>query len=512
MPESRGAKTAWQPSCILQHHSTAFMKSAKRCTRGDSGGKYMKCFSNRENHKNSGIKEAAIWLLPLLGMVFLLWYIKNAACDVVYSDYIRLVNSYLPDVYNPKKFFVADVLTRIPVNYLGRIINVQFFGFSITFDRVLGVISVGLAAWCFSAYSRQLKISVSWFIALMVVMFSLNKWEMLTNGSGWSHFFAFSCFFYHQILFDRYYRGQEKKWDKTRLMLLPWLIILGTAGPYCAVYAATMILVFGAAAFLDPGPKRKSYICFLFCTLIPLLLYILSNSFAVEEHAGATGRSLGQILADHPTFPLRFILKSLAGMFIGGEELQQWIQNGWISNEIVYLLGAVLMAGYLWSLWLNIKFEIYKKTLFPLILLVSGGANHLLIFLSRYIFEKEDYALSSRYALQFQVGVLGILLTFALVNRNLKRFAVVFETAFCIAILLGNGYTTYREIQKAPYREENFEKMAVMAPAIPSMTEEELKEHSKEIDALYEYKKGTDKIQEAFRILEENHLNIFRDK
>ena len=27
-------------------------------------------------------------------------------------------------------------------------------------------------------------------------------------------------------------------------------------------------------------------------------------------------------------------------------------------------------------------------------------------------------------------------------------------------ILLGNGYTTYREIQKAPYREENFEKMA----------------------------------------------------
>ena len=84
--------------------------------------------------------------------------------------------------------------------------------------------------------------------------------------------------------------------------------------------------------------------------------------------------------------------------------------------------------------------------------------------------------------------------------------------AFCIAILLGNGYTTYREIQKAPYREENFEKMAEMAPAIPAMTEEELKEHSKEIDSLYEYRKGTDKIQEAFRILEENHLNIFRDK
>lgn len=179
------------------------------------------------------------------------------------------------------------------------------------------------------------------------------------------------------------------------------------------------------------------------------------------------------------------------------------------------------MAGYLWSLWLNISLKLYKKTLFPLILLVSGGANHLLIFLSRYIFEKEDYALSSRYALQFQVGVLGILLTFALASQirrkhinggRLKRIMAVLETAFCIAILLGNGYTTYREIQKAPYREENFEKMAVMAPSIPSMTEEELKEHSKEIDNLYEYRKGTEKIQEAFRILEENHLNIFRNK
>ncbi len=495
-----------------------------------AGGDHMKLPGNRDKKIIDGTDRTAFrenmnhgvfYLLPLLGLAFLLWYIKNAACDVVYSDYIRLVNSYLPDVFNPKKFFVADVLTRIPINYLARIINVKLFGFSITFERVLGAVSVSLAAWCFSAYSRQMKINVTWFIAFMIVMFSLNKWEMLTNGSGWSHFFAFACFYYHQILFDRYYRGKEGKWDKTKLMLLSWLIVLGTAGPYCAIYAVVMILASAAAALLDSGSKRKDYITFLFCTLAPLLLYILSNSFAVEEHAGATGRSLGQILADHPTFPVRFILKSLAGMFIGGEELQQWIQNGCISNKIIYLLGVILMTAYLWSLWLNISLGIYKKTLFPLILLVSGGANHLLIFLSRYIFEKEDYALSSRYALQFQVGILGILLTFALASKiprkhiggpQLKRAIPVLEAAFCIAILLGNGYTTYREIQKAPYREENFEKMAVMAPSIPSMTEEELKEHSKEIDNLYEYHKGTEKIQEAFRILEENHLNIFRNK
>ena len=59
---------------------------------------------------------------------------------------------------------------------------------------------------------------------------------------------------------------------------------------------------------------------------------------------------------------------------VGGEELQQWIANGCISNKIIYLLGVILMVGYLWSLWLNISLGIYKKTFFPLILLVSGGA------------------------------------------------------------------------------------------------------------------------------------------
>ena len=93
-------------------------------------------------------------MLPVLGVLFCLWYVKNATCDVVYSDYIRLVNSYLPDVYDPDKFFVPDVLTRIPINYLCRIVNVELFGFSITFERVLGVVSLGLAGWAFGIYCR----------------------------------------------------------------------------------------------------------------------------------------------------------------------------------------------------------------------------------------------------------------------------------------------------------------------------------------------------------------------
>ena len=49
--------------------------------------------------------EKRIWdylmVCPVLGTVFLFFYIKTASEDVVYSDYIRLINSYLPDTLSP---------------------------------------------------------------------------------------------------------------------------------------------------------------------------------------------------------------------------------------------------------------------------------------------------------------------------------------------------------------------------------------------------------------------------
>ncbi len=487
-----------------------------------------------ETNRRDLYRKALCLLIPAAGLIFLLWYIKNSTCDVIYSDYIRLVNSYLPDIYNPDRFFVPDVLTRIPINYLGRIINVELFGFSITFDRVLGAVSLALAAWVFSLYFIRRKLGIIWFCLAMAVMFSLNKWEMLTNGSGWSHFFAFACFYYHELVFDRVWTGQEKKGDPLRLILLPVFIILGTAGPYCAIYSVVMILASGAGIVRDlcrkkpdrahrgiKGQERTKafgresfrYLVFLLAVLIPLLLYILSNSFAVEEHAGATGRSLGALLADAPSFPVRFLLKSLAGMLVGGEELLLWISEGKITDFFCYLLGFFVAAGYLWALWLNLRHRIYERTLFPMMLLTGGALNHVLIFLSRYIFEKENYALSSRYALQFQVGILGIILTFALtvqMKRGICTASRIFGAVFCIAILLGNGYTTYREIEKAPYREARFEAMRELAPLMPHLTDEEMMEMEPSAPDLYEYRKGTDRLRKAFEILEENHLNVFR--
>ena len=110
--------------------------------------------------------------------------------------------------------------------------------------------------------------------------------------------------------------------------------------------------------------------------------------------------------------------------------------------------------------------------------------------------------------MQFQVGILGIILTFALAWQMKERTNRGYRwgmALFCLAILMGNGYTTYRELKKAPTGRNGLSRWRGRPGDFSGMTDDKLAD-------LYEYHKGRDKIEQAFEILKENHLNVFRDR
>ena len=107
-------------------------------------------------------KKIIYYGLPLLGTLLCLWYIKEATCDIVYSDYIRIVNKYLPDVWNPENFFRPDVLTRIPVYYPVRALNVMLFRYSTTAEMALGVLSLGLSGLVLGWYCEWKRVGTAW--------------------------------------------------------------------------------------------------------------------------------------------------------------------------------------------------------------------------------------------------------------------------------------------------------------------------------------------------------------
>lgn len=476
-----------------------------------------------------GSRKNLWYFVPLLGTILCMIYIAAATKDVVYSDYIRLINSYLPDVWNPKKFFVADVLVRIPVNYLGRIVNTSLFGYSATFDMALGVLCLGGSGLVLTVYCRKKDIGVFWYLLLMFMLFSLNKWEMLTNGTGWCHFLAFFGFYFHYLMFDRVWERrkreragtlseEEKKKDqkdRKTLLWLPWLLTLGTAGPYCGAYSAVLLLACAAAFLWDWREEKRPdwrYGVYGLHVLLPLLLYLISNSFTVQEYAGATGRSVGEVLGDNAMLFPKFLIKSFASMVLGEEVMMDYLTRLHLGMAPGYILGLLVLAGYVLALWMQIRYRLYRTTLLPLMFIFWGGLNHLLVLAARWIFERSSYGMSSRYALQYQVGIFGILLTFALAAQWKKtknpprRERCLILAALCISVVLlgGNLCTTWREIRTAPYRKEYAREVEAMALHYQDVPDDALEER-------FQYHHGPEKIRRALGILKEQGWNVYRN-
>lgn len=464
--------------------------------------------------KHTWMKKCLYAGLPMLGILFGLWYIKGATFDIVYTDYIRLVNDYLPDVWNPAKFFVPDVLTRIPVNYLARIVNVTFFDYRTTFDMALGVLGLGFAGLALGRYCEHYEVRWYWFVPLMVLMFGLNKWEMLTNGTGWAHFLAVGFFYYHYLVLDRVWYGTEKKHDRLKLMALPFLITLTMAGPYCAIYSVVMVLSYGFCMIVQARRAKtggdKRYLVYMACVLAPFLLYLWSNSYAVEDHAGMQNLPLIQTVLETPGYFLHFFLKSFASDLVGGEMLKSWITapGQVLTDAHIYLMGAGVIAAYLLAVWMNFRYRLYKTTVFPLMLLVTGGLNHLLILYSRWGFMDENYGMSSRYALQFQFVTLGIVLTLALLWKQVyRRVTGILALACCVAILAGSCMTTASELRMMPHRENYGAERGAVALKFQQLDDDVLRE-------MFDYRKSREdsgaKVRNALEILYENRWNIFR--
>ena len=271
---------------------------------------------------------------------------------------------------------------------------------------------------------------------------------------------------------------------------------------------------------------RRTWCIGALTTVLAMVLYLWSNSQAVYVHRGAvTDVSIAQEFAAQPLFFLRFLLKAVASSVIGVAQIQE-LEAGspwFVRLHLVYLLGLAVFVSYLLALYLNVRFQLYKKTIFPLLLVLSGGCNHLLVLAARWIFLKDEYGMSSRYEIQYQMGIVGILLTFALVwsmcrekaqeteadkaktrapeKRAARTPLKVCMLAFTVLTVFGNAWTTRAEIRTAPYRKAYLQVSRELGRNYRTASDEDLETY---------LHNDPDAVREAMRILEENHLNIFR--
>ncbi len=120
--------------------------------------------------------------------------------------------------------------------------------------------------------------------------------------------------------------------------------------------------------------------------------------------------------------------------------------------------------------------------------------------------------MSSRYALQYQAGILGIVLTLAMTWKALrgkdrqKAFSRAAAIVFCGLLLIGHGYTDYAEAKKAPDREAYGRRIEAIAVQFEDVEDDVLREN-------FDYRKGRPdsgaKVRSALTILKEHGWNVF---
>ena len=469
-----------------------------------------------------GKLPVASLLLSFLMAIAILFYVLLSTTDVLYSDYIRLVNSYLGKPFQLGDLLQKDILTRIPLTYFFREINRYSFGYTLIFDRVLGVLGLFLASKPLLLFMRKKQLPFLQQLLFLLLLYSLNKWEMVLNGSGYIHFLAFSVFYAYFYALDQAF---SKKSSLLLLSIYPPLILL-VAGPYClAVFISCFALFF----FLVLGKKLwdiKGTILLLISNGLCLFLYLLSNHYAVYEYAGAESISLKEVLQNHMLFVVKFIFYGFSSMLVSGENLEALLREGVIQGKGVVLIGAFVLFFYMFMTLLYI-WRFFASSgngggkafagkgkddapfyfgLLPGLLLLHGLASHALVFLTRYMFLKESYAFQSRYALQYQSALLGaFLLLFLWKNENRASLGKKARTAqgrlaFCLLFsgifLLGTLWTDRSEWGKAMYRREHYERMWSYSHDLSAYSDEELED-------VFEYRHGGERIRKAFAIWEQ---------
>ena len=422
--------------------------------------------------------------------------------DVVYTDYIRIINTYLKDPFSPKPYFGKDILTRLPITYFERMINVAFFKYSTMFDMALGVIFLSIMGIIIGIFMANKNLNLRYFIIVMMVVFSLSQWEMITNGTGWVHFFTFFLFVLHFYILDSYIH-RETKVKFWLNIILPVFTILFAAGSYSLAYGVTLIITYVLYAILK---KKKNAFTLVIPVILSLTAFMYSYANSYTEHAGATTESLTAVFGRNPVYFVLFGLNTFASDIISIGIVERYE----IGIIITSIIGVAVVFFYLYALYLNFKYKIYESTAFPMLMLVSGLFSHAMVILTRWIFLNPLYAMSSRYALQFGVGLIGVILTFGYVkihiNREKQSMSLLAKAAvslFVLFVFLGNISTAGNEIRMAKYRLESFEVKMEVAKNFENESDETLKK-------VLQYH-NPKKTREALGIIKSKKLNIFSE-
>ena len=227
------------------------------------------------------------------------------------------------------------------------------------------------------------------------------------------------------------------------------------------------------------------YFILIILSIVCLMCYFKSNSVGETlAIVGAKDITLIELLKDDLTFPIRFLLKSLASSIIGVETFDYAINFGTITEKIIFLYGILYILIILFTIFIIFYMILYhnKKNM--------NEAKIKNIIVDDISSKKED--------------VVNRKEDFIISNRTKwRKVFLILISVLCIGVfLIGHLATTTDEIFKADYRKIIYTNLEGVAKDFRNYSDEELMN-------FFEYRRDPNHIKEALETLERQKLNIF---
>ena len=327
-------------------------------------------------------------------------------------------------------------------------------------------------AWCHRHVRTGFwPLDFALFGCVVLPMVNLNQWEILDLYCSTLFMMRVLAFLLCFFLVDRFMIrscASERAFWRAAIGcgLLCALACVGLAAAYypgfVAAIAATVVL--GALIRREPMgdvKRRAAFLAILVGTALAMILTTSGNPGASDATSAG---------ADY----VRGFLVMLASTVI-----PQSSNTG--SYAKYYVVGAVILAAALVSVWQFFKYKHYRESWLPLMLLLYAGASIVVITYGRADSYGFDTLTSSRYVVETTLGLTGVAMIQARsIARHLreKKKGGVLRALACAAIALCMTalvlHADRTELRIGPYRKAYNQQMIQLALDIDDASDEEL--------------------------------------
>ena len=486
-----------------------------------------------------------------IGYILIVNYILNASVDVPTSDYIRIINYYLSDVHDLSLLLSWEGISRIPITFLMRIINVDFFHYSVLFDKIIGVLGLFLFNFVVLYYiSKNIKnniLSFLGFLLVTIITFSLIGWEMILNGTGYPHFFSIGLYALIYYLYTYSFNKNDGiNFKNILFMSLVAIVAIIFSGAYAvAPLCSIMFLAIVNMLFKNTKNKLNFVTLFFLSGIANFLLVFLARYKFMNIDYGMSSRYSIQYMSLTIAVVLTFLLyidkllnKNVTNLNVGFSNYNTNSNDK--KFEIKYIL---LIIVSIVSLLLYFKSNNTGEALVPIgikdISLMTLVTTDIL-FIFKFLFkslassiigvETFDYAITMGTATEKVVYGVGIIYFIVILYSiyifillfldlsNIKKINTentkttisdIFNTvkvlicSFILVAIFGcHMLTNYTELEKMPVRKYIYQTVRNIALYLENTPDEEL-------PSIFEYRRGVDQIKNAIQILKDRNLSIF---